>query len=242
MQSSRHGRFSRAAVGGLAALLAAAAALHAQAQGAAAGSPVPSERVQRDADSVYRWILIQADKPRKAKDEAKPAPAVAAPVPVKQAPRTARAEPAADKPRPVPAQPAPAEPVAAAAPAQPASQAAEPAVVPAAAGAEARVAAIAPPPASAPARDVAEAEEDEPLVLLRQVDPAFPAPTMRRLRKGSVRVRFDVRPDGAVDRAEVLKTSHASLNTAATEAVAQWKFQPLRHAQSGVVDLQFDLD
>jgi TonB family protein len=239
MQSLRHRRLPRAAAHGLVALIAASTG-HAFAQGAAS-SPAPSERVQRDADSVYRWIMIHADKPKKAREEPKPSAGAAPAKPVHHA---AKAEPPADKAKPAAAvASAAAEPtVAAAAPASAASVASSAPAAPAASSAETQVAAIPPPPAAAPAQEVIDPDEDDPLVLLRQVDPEFPAATMRRLHKGAVRVRFEVRADGSVDRAEVLKTSHSSLNTAATEAVAKWKFQPLRHAQSGVVDLQFDLE
>ena len=65
---------------------------------------------------------------------------------------------------------------------------------------------------------------------------------MRMLHKGSVQVRFEVQPDGTVARTEVVRTTSARLNRAAVDAVAQWRFQPLRHAQTGIVDLGFNLD
>jgi len=65
---------------------------------------------------------------------------------------------------------------------------------------------------------------------------------MRLLHKGSVQVRFEVKPDGTVGRTEVVKTSSARLNQAAVAAVAQWRFMPVRHAQTGIVDLGFNLD
>ena len=238
MQSLRLRRLPRAVVRGLAALIAAAFAGHVLGQGAAS-SPAPSERVQRDADSVYRWIMIHADKPKKTREEPKPATPAAAPM--KPAPRTAKTEAASDKAK-APAVPGSAAPVGI----EPAVAAAMPpaasAPAPAASAPDSQLASIA-PPATALSQAAPEPDDDDaPLVLLRQVDPEFPAATMRRLHKGAVRVKFEVRADGSVDRAEVLKTSHASLNTAATDAVTKWKFQPLRRAQSGIVDLQFDLE
>ena len=65
---------------------------------------------------------------------------------------------------------------------------------------------------------------------------------MRRLGKGSVQVRFEVQPDGSVKDTEVVKTSHHRLNEAAQQAVAQWRFMPLKHVQYGMVELAFNLD
>jgi TonB family protein len=87
-----------------------------------------------------------------------------------------------------------------------------------------------------------EPEADVPLVLVHQVDPEFPAAVLRRLQKGSVQVRFEVQPDGSVKQPEVVKSSNAKLNPAALEAVAQWKFQPVRRTQYGMVELAFNLE
>ncbi|MEK8032314.1 energy transducer TonB [Ideonella sp. DXS29W] len=87
-----------------------------------------------------------------------------------------------------------------------------------------------------------EEPDDSPLALIKADEPEFPITVMRRLRKGTVQVRFDVMPDGSVSNAAVVNTTHRSLNEAALEAVAGWRFQPVRAARTAVVDLGFDLD
>jgi len=190
-------------------------ALPAQAQPAPAASQnAPSERAQRDADKVFQWIRLHADKPRRARDEKEVQPAAVV--------RPAKAvRPATPLEPPAPSEP----PAATPAPLE------TPRVDPVAAA----------PVAVAPASPL-EPEEDDPLVFVHQVEPDFPRLAMRSLRKGSVRVRFEVKPDGTIGRTEVVKTSNGRLNEAAVAAVAQWRFQPLRHAQAGFVDLEFNLD
>jgi TonB family protein len=105
-------------------------------------------------------------------------------------------------------------------------------------------------PAASSATDAAHAatappspeEAEEPLALLKAPEPDFPAHTVRRLRKGTVQVRFEVQPDGSVSNATVIQTTHRSLNDAALEAVSGWQFKPVPSARSAVVDLGFDLD
>jgi TonB family protein len=211
---------------------------------AQAAAPAPSasnadanERASREGDKVFKWILMHSDKPRKPVKEAAPpakeAPAREAksPAPAEPAPKTAATR-AADKPAPQAA-----APVAAASPAaKPAASAAPVPFEPPATqtAALAKSTAGAPPPP--------EDEGDEPLVLKSQVDPEFPGALVRNLRKGTVQVKFSVQPDGKVEGVEVVKTTNARLNQAAMNAVQQWRFQPLRHAQMGIVELGFNLD
>jgi TonB family protein len=209
-----------------------------------------AERAQREADKVYKWILIHADKPKRP-TEAKPAQAAAAPAPapkpvartkgegitervapLEPAPAVARNAPASTSPAPAPAAQG-TEPAAAPAPVSTSTAAAEGPAAPASS------LALAAPTANETPKP--EPEDDTPLVLVHQVDPDFPAAIVRRLQKGSVQVRFEVQPDGTVKQPEVVKSSHARLNPAAVEAVAQWKFQPLRHSQYGIVELVFDI-
>ncbi|WP_457336439.1 TonB family protein, partial [Rhizobacter sp. P5_C2] len=96
------------------------------------------------------------------------------------------------------------------------------------------------PPALATAPEP-EAEQ-ETLVMVSQVEPQFPRAVMLDLRRGTVRVRFDVMPDGSVSAPNVVSTTNVRLNRAALAAVGQWKFQPVREAQEGVVELGFNLD
>lgn len=92
------------------------------------------------------------------------------------------------------------------------------------------------------AAEPAEDPDDQPLTLVKADEPEFPANVMRKLRKGTVQVRFEVQADGTVANASVLQTTHRSLNDAALGAVTGWRFQPVRSPRSAVVDLGFDLD
>ena len=97
------------------------------------------------------------------------------------------------------------------------------------------VAASVPPQASTPP------QEDEPLVILQEVEPEFPISIVRRQKKGNVVMRFVVQPDGTVAQINVVKTTNPFLNPAAIQALSRWKFQPLSHPQGGTVELGFDL-
>nr|WP_282597130.1 energy transducer TonB [Rhizobacter sp. SG703] len=78
--------------------------------------------------------------------------------------------------------------------------------------------------------------------MVSQVEPQFPRAVMLDLRRGTVRVRFDVLPDGTVAGQTVVSSTSVRLNRAALAAVGQWKFQPLREAQEGIVEVGFNLD
>ncbi len=224
-----------------------------------AGVPEPSvsERVKKDAASPLYWIRLNAQKADGS--PAKPAPRIAEIRPVAPAPRPVQA--------PVPAggggggnptagigggAPAAAAPggggettVAAEATgvlaAPPALAAPNPAA--AAAAMVAPAASSAADAARAAAAAAAEPEEpDEPLTLTQANEPEFPVNMMRRLRKGTVQVRFDVQPDGSVANVVVVQTSNRGLNQSAIEAVSGWRFKPVRSPRSAVVDLGFDLD
>ncbi len=91
-----------------------------------------------------------------------------------------------------------------------------------------------------PARSASAA--DERLQPVAQPRPDFPSSLVQRLRRGTVRVQFNVLPDGSVGAAEVVDSSHARLNPAALVAVAQWRFQPVARAQAARVELALKLD
>lgn len=215
--------------------------------------PEAAERAQREADKVFKWILIHAEKPKRT--EAKPAEAKAAEakvaVPAKPVARAkaegttehaTAAKPAAETAKAIAAAPSVEKTdthgtasVARAEAAATASSAQQsPALALATPTSPARI-----PIATIPAPDAEE--EEEPLVVVKQVDPEFPDPVMRRLQTGSVQVRFEVRPDGSVRPVEVVKSINKRLNAAAMDAVAQWQFKPLKRAQYGVVELAFDM-
>jgi TonB family protein len=245
---------------------------HAQAASAPAGKEdaAPSERAKREADNVFRWIMIHSDKPRKPRDGKDDKPAAPAPAPVANAPRPApaarvakvgegSAEGSVVAPAPAPAARTAAAPAAVATPAAAAAVPVsnvdnEAARMTNSAAALARgngsgstgpgghtaMPDAAAPPALATAPEP-EAEQ-ETLVMVSQVEPQFPRAVMLDLRRGTVRVRFDVMPDGSVSAPNVVSTTNVRLNRAALAAVGQWKFQPVRETQEGVVELGFNLD
>jgi len=264
MQQSPPRHPSLSAIRGLAVWVALSAASAAQAQAQAPAptanpnDPAAAERAHREGDKVFKWILIHADKPRRADakgaegkaPEAKAAgdkPAATAAAPAAPAPRpVARVKDEGITERVTPMQVAavPARtdaPAAAPASAAPTGSTLGSPAAPASSGGT-TLALAAPGGAPIPDPEPEPEDDDVPLTLVRQVDPEFPGAAMRRLQKGMVRVRFEVKPDGSVKETEVLKSSSASLNQAAQQAVAQWRFMPLKHVQYGIVELAFNLE
>jgi TonB family protein len=222
----------------------------AQASSPSPSEGAPSERAKRDADKVFHWIMIQGDRTRKspaagAKDtkDAKDDRPAAKPVRV-AAPEAApaRAKPDAAVAAAVPAHPKPAGKPAEGLAAAPAPTASAIAAGDAASPKpdDARLARVEQAPRAAPAAVSDDAPQG--LVALAQPAPQFPASVMRTLRRGTVQVRFDVLTDGSVANVEVLKTTNARLNTAALEAVGQWRFKPVSKVQTGAVEVGFDLE
>ena len=217
----------------------------------AAASPASSpdisaaDRAQRDADKVFRWIMIHSDKPRKSSAVAAPPATVVAPKDDK-AVAAARAKPvarAASKPDEAVAEPAGA--LAAARPptdgvarvAAKSGDATGAVVVPDRARATADDAAPTPVNVAAAAPiDVA----GDVLKPISQAEPEFPASVLRGLRNGQVQVRFNVLPDGSVSEPAVVESSNRRLNPSVLAAVAQWKFAPIRQTQTGIVNLVFN--
>jgi TonB family protein len=220
MMTARVRRFSAQiflGVSGLALLAQQAAAQ------APASKPVesmtPAERAQRDADKVFHWIKLSADK-TVVKPVAAPAPPPA-PAPVRKAQAAPSNTPA----------PSRADSVAAAAPApQPEAQPAAP---------ESTLLAAAPlsiaqPPAPAPMP-----EPELPLKLLQRVEPVIPRQLLATLQSGNVEIRFTVQPDGKVRQAEAVRASHKRLGSAAVDAVLQWRFEPIPRPREATVELGF---
>jgi TonB family protein len=230
----------------LCALAVAVPALSA-AQVAAPSAPAsaPNERAQRDADKVFRMILQHADTPRRVVREDKPAatpPAAAprTPAEVRSAPARAAAPVAAAASQAIaPTAEATATPRSAtttmplAAPVIPATVEAT-ALPPAAAAATlAPVASLAPVPVPAP-------KATPRLELVSSVEPEFPARLLRAVGSGKILVQFDVRPDGTVSRATVVRSPNRGLNAPAEAAVMAWRFKPTGQALPGEVELTFE--
>lgn len=212
------------------------AAAQAQVAPSAAASS-PNDRAQRDADKVFRMILMHADKPRRAavRDE-KAAPTAERPVaPARASTASPGGAPArtASEATPGDSKPAPsaAAPITGA-PAQALATQAQPTDA-------TPVAALA-APASTLGTTTPAAPKNVKLELVESVEPEFPSRLVRSLGSGSVVVQFDVLPDGSVTRPEVLRSSHKGLNAAAQAAVAAWRFKPISETAPGLVELKFD--
>ncbi|HEX5682472.1 MAG TPA: TonB family protein [Ideonella sp.] len=227
---------------------------------ASAADPSVSERVKKDAAGPLYWIRLNAQKTDPG--PAKPAPRIVEVKPaVAAAPRSAPSPTAAQSASTVVANNAGSNAPASTGARLQAADTASSAPIEATAilvapaplsvgGSTASVAGsagLAAPSGAAAATEAARAAtveepDDQPLALVQAGEPEFPAIVMRRLRKGNVQVRFEVQPDGSVANATVVQTSNRNLNEAALEAVAAWRFQPVRTPRSAVVDLGFDLD
>ena len=83
---------------------------------------------------------------------------------------------------------------------------------------------------------------DERLQPIAQPSPEFPAAVVQALRRGTVRIQFNVMPDGSVAAAEVISSSSTRLIPAALAAVQQWRFQPVARVQAAQVELAFNID
>jgi len=217
---------------------------------------------------VFRWILVQRENPKRWTSDA-PASAAAAsgaashsagptrvpppaststsaavrPSAPKSAPAVARTSGAVDRPEaPESAKVAPSASTVLAS-TSPDANTVRPDIpampAPAAGGSKDSVAAAANGsiPDSPP-----ESPEDLQLVIRVQVDPKFSPGVLAHLGKGKVEVHFEVEPDGSVSHATVAESSHARLNGPVLHAVAQWKFEPLHHAQPGAAVLAFDVE
>lgn len=255
----------------------------AQAQGSEAGKAdagksstsnkaemTPAERAQRDADKVFQWIRLHADKPGAKPTIILPGQgAAAAPAPVaakaagnRTPERNGGSDVASAKRAGTPADrkgitetvtdivpERGAATQTAAAPSQLNEPAPEPTRLAAASLSAASVPptlpeTLAAPPASAsPAFAEPPAPPLEtPLKAIKMVEPEFPRQLQSTLRSGSVQVRFTVNPDGTVGRAEAIQTTHRRLSPAALEAVNQWRFEPIAKAREATVELVFRLE
>jgi len=189
---------------------------------ASAASSAPTDRAQRDADKVFRMILMHADKPRRVavrddKGVATPSGAAA---------DARRASNPLTRPQHETAA-APAKPVDSV-PGLEASAVSSSAMAARAVDAQPAVAAM-------PA-----AEKNIRLELIQSEEPMFPARLLRTVGSGSVVVQFDVLPDGTVSQPEVVRSPHRGLNAAALAAVSAWRFKPITQTAPGIVELKFE--
>jgi TonB family protein len=211
------------AIGVVAGALMLFGAYSASAQTNPAGSAVdqaPSEAARRAALSPYRFILQNATAPAR-----KPAPA-AAPKPAQEAP--AVAEPKRVAPPPV--QQAAVQP-SVAAPARTAPSEAAPA---SATAPESAVASLSRQPTEPPPR--------REIIPVRTDEPRLPAALMRERPHGTVRVLFEIQPDGTVSDAKVVSSTNRSLNRPTIDAVKAWKFEPVDEILSVETEVDYKFD
>ena len=184
------------------------------------------ERSQRQSDNVYRFIKQFADTPRKP-DAAPARPkvdAVTAPSPVRRPDTQSVATPAA----PVQPDVSPAEATTASSNTPPAQASRAPTPT------------ATPEPTAAPAVAAVEEEEDDELQLIAQVAPVYPRGLQGAPESGKVTVALTVQPDGSVSETSVVTASHRRFGKPASDAVAQWRFAPIKVARTVRVEIGFN--
>lgn len=177
------------------------------------------ERSQRQADSVYRWIKLHAEPPRKA-DTARIRPK-------QESPGVTSRKPEARPAELVPLQNVPEET---------ASAQAETILQESPTGAGVATSAEAASP-TAPETPVTDVEIT--LKAIAQPQPEFPRELRNTVTNGKVMLTFTVQPDGSVSEPLVLNTTHRKLSKPALDAVSQWRFEPIRMARVAQVEIEF---
>jgi TonB family protein len=176
----------------------------------------PSEAARRAALSPYRFILQNASAPaRKAAPASKPA----------EAPPVAETK----RPSPPPVQQAAAQPTAPA-PKPAAAEVAPPTPAPEPAVASLSRKPAEPPP---PRREIIPIRTDEP-----RLSPAL----LREQPHGTVKVHFDIQPDGSVGEVKIISSTNRSLNRPTIDAVQGWKFQPVDEILTVETELVYKMD
>ena len=195
------------------------------------------ERSQRQSDNVYRFIKQFADTPRKpapapAAATARPKDEVATPAPARRpdtqtlaAPSGTTTAPADVTPAAVPVNPANGVPSAP----TPSASATPPTATPSVATASA-----------APAPEPAVDDDEEELQLVEQVQPQFPRGMQGAVDGGKVTVAFTVQPNGSVTDTSVVAASNRRFGKPARDAVAQWRFAPIKVARPVQVEISFN--
>ncbi len=192
---------------------------------------VPSEEVKRRALGPLRIIKQQGDQklgePKK--------PAATAPAAARAASLKPRAE---DAPLAADNKAAAAEAAAAAPTEPPAVEAPPPLVV------EVSAPVTAPAPILKPAAPLPEPVAvakpvNLELIPVSQEPPEWQPRLMPDNPRATVKVAFDVNPDGGTSGIQVTASSNRRLNASATEAVAKWKFKPIDELVRVEIELLF---
>ena len=199
----------------------------AQTQPPASPASAPSDYAKRQADSPFRWIMINganADKKKPATTKQAPAgkdPAVAASAPGRQRPLPTLAE-RVEVPALAPAN---------------ARAGVAPEVVPATPSVtqDAPSAPLAIAAAQAPA---SAAVEPTPLRLVKRLLPEPPDRLISADAEDRVLVQFTVQPDGSVSSVKIASSTNTRLNSHVLGAVEQWRYAAIdspRASQAGFV-------
>jgi TonB family protein len=221
--------FKPSAFSGALSLVCLSLALPARAQLApipdkAASDPTAIERSQRQADNVYRWIKYFADQPKKP-DANKPRAKTDMPGPA-----------SARKPElNGPATAAEADGVAVTTPEAALSTAAD-VQQPQPVNPLPAVASVVTPAAAEPE---VVSDTARPLVPIAVVEPTIPYELRNETINAKVRLSFTVQPDGTVAKPSVISGSSRRLDRSAIEAIAKWRFEPIRSERVTQIEFQF---
>lgn len=190
----------------------------------------PSEAAQRQALGPYRMILRSAALPT---TKAKPANANA---PHAASATGQNAPKAASEPTPALSPAAPPPAVAAIPVATPVVQ---PVEVPTPPAEETPPSPAAMPNSTTAPAPVVAAPARTALVLVQNDPPALSGPLAREAPTGTVRVSFNVNPDGSTSDLKITASSNRRLNSAVLAAVSKWRYQPIDAAQTTEVEMVF---
>ena len=71
------------------------------------------------------------------------------------------------------------------------------------------------------------------------VEPAIPRELRNQVINATVRLSFTVQADGTVAAPSVISDSNRRLNKSAIEAIAQWRFEPIRNERVTEIEFHF---
>jgi len=78
-----------------------------------------------------------------------------------------------------------------------------------------------------------------PLVPIAVVEPTIPYELRNETINAKVRLSFTVQPDGTVAKPSVISGSSRRLDRSAIEAIAKWRFEPIRSERVTQIEFQF---
>ena len=82
-------------------------------------------------------------------------------------------------------------------------------------------------------------DDEEELQLVEQVQPQFPRGLQGAADGGKVTVAFTVQPNGSVTDTSVVTASNRRFGKPARDAVAQWRFAPIKAPRAVQVEISF---